>query len=114
VKKSAFIILLFTILFLNCGKENENPDPVENLVYTSLVAEKSTLIPGENTKIKATATGSNLSYNWSASRGDILGSGHEVIYAPSPCHVGTNQITCKITNGKQSESKTITIQVLED
>lgn len=113
LKKLSLLFLSFA-LFLQCNDESQVNTP-QDLIFYSLTAEKYTLLPGENTKIKATATGSNLNYFWSATRGDLLGSGAEVIYASSPCHVGNNQVTCKITNGEsQTESKTISIVVLED
>jgi hypothetical protein len=110
-----FLAILFTLaLSSGCEKDKDNDNMEQPLVYSSLVAEKYTLTAGETTKIMATATGSNLTYQWSASQGDILGSGAEVIYASSICHVGKNQITCKVTNGKnQSESKTIEIVVVD-
>jgi hypothetical protein len=44
-----------------------------------------------------------------------LGFGAEVTYASSPCHIGENQITCKITDANnQSDSKTVDIVVLEE
>ena len=113
MKKTAFLFLMLFILS-QCTKD-ETIEPVQDLIYYSLIAEKDTLVPGEETNITATATGSNLQYFWSATQGDILGSGSKVVYAPSPCHTGTNKITCKITNGNnQSESKSVNIVVLEE
>jgi hypothetical protein len=98
---------------MNCSKEEEEL-PVEDLIFESLVSEKDTIAPGETTNITAVATGSRLSYYWSATLGDILGSGQEIVYAASPCQTGINQITCKIINGNaQSKSKTIDIVVYE-
>lgn len=112
--------ILYSIFFLaififtgSCGKEeSEVPD---DLVFNSLVAEKDTIAPGETVKIKASATGSRLEYFWDATPfGDILGSEAEITYAASPCGVGTNKISCRITNGsKQEETKTIDIVVYE-
>jgi|MTBAKSStandDraft_2_1061841.scaffolds.fasta_scaffold44219_1 hypothetical protein len=106
------LLLVFTGLIYCCGGEEEEvPD---DLVFHSLVAERDTIAPGEQVKVKANATGSKLEYYWSATLGDILNSGPEVIYAASPCQVGKNQITCKITNGpNQSETKSIYIVVYE-
>jgi hypothetical protein len=107
------VIFLMTLLIANCSKEEEEL-PETELVFQSLVSEKDTIIPGETTTVTATATGSNLTYRWSATIGDILGSGSEVTYAASPCQAGTNQITCEITDGSnQSASKTIDIVVYE-
>lgn len=113
--RPAYMILLLILCILpGCDKEKEPDNPEEPLVFISLVAEKYNLSAGETTNIKATATGSNLIYYWSATQGDILGSGADIIYATSICQIGKNQITCKITNGKnQQESKTIEIVVVD-
>jgi len=110
--KIAFV--LFVFLFSLCSKEDEENGPEAPLEFLSLVAEDDTLASGETTKITATATGSNLSYYWSATQGDILGSGYQVTYASSPCQAGTNQVTCEVADDRnQSESKTINIVVTE-
>lgn len=115
IRKFCFlpIILPLAFVLLNCSKEEEEL-PETKLVFHSLVSEKDTIAPGETTRVTADATGSNLTYHWSATIGDILGSGSEVIYAASPCQAGTNQITCEITDGSnQPASKTIDIVVYE-
>jgi hypothetical protein len=109
-----YIILLLAVFVFSFCEKNETDEPFQNLVYQSLTAERDTISPGENTNITALASGSNLKYFWTASSGDILGSGNKVVYAPSPCHSGSNTITCKITNGNQTESKSVIIVVLED
>lgn len=107
-----FVVLILIFFLMNCNKEEEIPSG--DVAFHSLIAEKDTLSPGEETTIKASATGINLEYFWSATKGDILGSGAEITYAASPCHIGTNKITCKITSGPDiSESKTIDIVVYE-
>jgi hypothetical protein len=114
MNKFLTILLFLSITFMlsNCSDKEE--DVTQDLVYYSLVSEKDTIAPGESTEVVSTASGSQLEYYWSATIGDILGSGAEVVYTASPCQAGTNQITCKITNGgNQSESKTINIVVYE-
>lgn len=109
----ALYIFSLVLCVAACTKEEEEPMGGE-INFQSLVAEQDTIAPGETTKVKATATGDQLEYHWSASLGDILGSGAEVVYAASPCQAGTNKITCKITSSSvQSESKTIDIVVYE-
>ena len=111
----AFLISIVMIIFTltACQKENGNGDPSEEFVFESLVTSEDTLFPGETSVITAIATGYDLSYHWSASKGDLLGTGSEVTYLPSPCHVGTNSISCEIIDGNnQSETKTIDIVVL--
>ncbi|RIH66163.1 hypothetical protein D1164_04430 [Mariniphaga sediminis] len=105
-------LLACSFLFLYCSEEErEIPSDFD---FYSLVAEKDTMAPGETVKLTAKATGSELRYFWSASVGDILGSGAQVTYAASPCQIGKNQVTCRVTNGsKLSQTKTIDIVVYE-
>ncbi|MGM0621235.1 MAG: hypothetical protein ACQETJ_09345 [Bacteroidota bacterium] len=108
---TTLVLLSFLILNYSCAKEEvETPD---DLVFDSLISEKDTIAPGESTTVKASATGSNLEFFWSSTLGDIIGSGPEITYVASPCAVGTNEITCKVTNGNQSETKSIEIVVYE-
>ncbi|MFQ5334943.1 MAG: PKD domain-containing protein, partial [Flavobacteriales bacterium] len=82
--------------------------------YNSLTAENTTINTGETSKITATASGENLTYNWeliSGSLGDILGSGAQVTYTASPCCTGDNTVQCTVSDGTNSESKTVTIVV---
>lgn len=111
--KIALLFIGIIIFYGSCEKEaTGNGEPSEPLVFESLQVDKTTLIPGETAKLTAIATGYQLSYYWSATQGDILGKGAEVIYAPSFCHVGENTITCEVKDGNgQSESKTVTIVV---
>ncbi|MFW5822621.1 MAG: hypothetical protein ACOCU7_04455 [Tangfeifania sp.] len=106
-------LILFAFLFFGYSCSEEKTETPDDLVFQSLVAEKDTIAPSESTKIKATATGSRLEFFWSATLGDIIGSGPEVTYVASPCAAGSNEISCKITNGSQSESKSIKIVVYE-
>lgn len=96
-----------------CVKDNDDSgDPAQPLVFASLTAEKSTINAGESTKIIAAATGYKLAFKWSATAGDILGTGKEIVYAVSPCHAGTNKITCTVTDGNStSQTKDIFIVV---
>ncbi|MBN1819949.1 MAG: hypothetical protein JXR31_05065 [Prolixibacteraceae bacterium] len=115
-KKILYGIGLFLlILHFGCGENDpEETGPVQELNFISLEAEKDTLFSGDTTLIKAIATGSDLEFLWSATKGDLLGSGSEVIYASSRCHVGTNQVTCEVIDkNDQSETKTIDIVVIE-
>ncbi len=107
-------LLIIIFLFASCDKDKNGgtEDPGLPLVYYSLASEKDTITAGETTKVTAEATGYMITYNWSATAGDILGSGSEITYAASPCHAGTNKITCTVTDGNNvSESKEISIVV---
>ena len=112
--KTVLIGIGLSLLFISisCKKEDDPGDPSQPLIFSSLVAGKDTIVPGESTEITATASGYKLTYSWSATAGDILGSGARVIYAASPCHAGTNQITCTVKDGNEkSETKEIDIVV---
>ena len=113
LKTTSITIGLAVILFfISCNKEEDTGDPSLPLIFTSLVADNDTIAPGESTEITATATGYNITYNWSATAGDILGSGAQVVYAASPCHAGRNQINCTIKDGNsKSAAKEIDIVV---
>jgi len=116
-KKVFSIFLLFAFVIIGlwaCKKDNNNNGNNDiPLVFTSLTAESDTIFSGTSTSITATATGYNLTYSWSATAGNILGSGHEVIYTTPPCVPGINQITCTVKDGNnKTETKNINIVVL--
>jgi len=109
-----YIIFMLSLLSLTaCVKDNDDSgDPAQPLVFTSLTAGKSTITAGESIKVTAVATGYKITYKWSATAGDILGTGKEIVYAVSPCHAGTNKITCTVTDGNNaSQTKEIFIVV---
>lgn len=106
-------MMLMSLCLCACEKDGETKgDPSQTLDYQSLVADKDTIYAGETTGIVATSTGYNVTYFWSASAGDILGSGPEVMYTSSPCYIGKNKVTCKVKDGNnQSSTKSIYIVV---
>jgi hypothetical protein len=107
-------LLLLLPFIVSCSKDNNggSDDPDKPFIFSALIAEKDTIESGESTKITATATGYKINYYWAATAGDILGSGHEVLYTASPCQVGKNKITCTVCDGNNvSESKEIFIVV---
>lgn len=98
----------------SCSKDDDGnqEDPGQPLIYTSLTAERDTIESGETTKVTAVATGYKLSFHWSATAGDILGTGSQVIYAASPCQAGKNKLVCTVSDGNNnSKSKEIFIVV---
>lgn len=107
-------LFLFFLLISSCSKNDDGnqEDPGQPLIYTSLTAERDTIESGETTKVTAIATGYKLSFHWSATAGDILGTGNQVIYAASPCQAGKNKLTCTVSDGNNnSKSKEIFIVV---
>ncbi len=105
---------LSLIVLLGCKKEdppdNHDDDPIE---FVSITSGRDIIFIEDTTKVTAKATGYELSYYWSAEKGDILGSGEEVTYVATPCTVGDNEIYCtvKSSNGKE-ETKYVVVTVL--
>lgn len=107
-------IFLFIILISSCSKDDTggSDDPDQPFIFSSLTAEKDTIESGQSTKVFAAASGYRLIFYWSATAGDILGSGDEVVYTASPCHIGKNKITCTVRDGHNtSGTKEIDIVV---
>jgi len=108
-------VIALNLILLNCSKAEEEEGPAEDLVFQSLVTEKDTIAPSENTKITAIATGSQLEYFWSKDAGEISPTDKpsEIYFSAGPCEIGERTVTCEITNGStQSETKSIIIVVL--
>lgn len=110
--KVFLIIAILTITISSCKKENMTKEStVIPLVYTSLVAENTTISVTQPPKITATATGESLTYTWSLDgTGNLLGSGNQITY--QPCCAGQNTISCEVKDsGGNKESKSVTIIV---
>jgi hypothetical protein len=93
-----------------CEKKPQYESELIN--FNSVTADQDTLLVGESAKLTAIAEGNNVTYNWEASTGDLLGSGNVVYYLAGICSVGTNIIRCTVIGDNRSESKTVTIVVL--
>lgn len=117
MKNIIFIITAaFAIVFLESCETNEaglsNP---ALLKFDSLVSGSSEIYYSVNpsTKITAYASGDGLKYYWSATAGEIFGSGKQVTYTANPgCCGGNQSIRCIVQDvSKQSESKEVVIYV---
>lgn len=110
--KLVFAFALMLAAVAGCKKEEQKTVSTP-LSYSSLNAETSTIAIGATTKVTASATGEGLSYTWSASAGDIIGSGSQITYGAPTCCGGQNQITCVVKDAagnSQTKSVTITVQ----
>jgi hypothetical protein len=92
--------MLASMLFLaSCKKGSSEPAQPTPFKFESLTADATEIVYSINssTKITAVATGDGLKYYWSASAGDILGSGNRITYTATPgCCGGSQRITCKV------------------
>lgn len=115
-----FFLAGMLIIFLSlpsCNKNEDDNTPIDTtqlpLEYLSLEIEEDTLPLLATTNVTATATGYQLSYFWSATMGDILGSGKEIQYLAPNCTLGEQVISCKVQDGNgQSETKTVVIFIV--
>ena len=114
-------IIIVGLLVVSCNKDTPVPEvnPINSYntagsstFYKSLSAEDDTIAVGTITTITAVAVGDGLTYNWSASAGNIMGSGSQVSYGAAACCIGNNIINCSVKNANgQQETKSITILV---
>ncbi|MBU0489413.1 MAG: hypothetical protein KKA07_09290 [Bacteroidetes bacterium] len=117
--KNSVILLFSCLCLLSCKKDKDIIDDeiIDNTThptlttFVSLVAERDTIFLGETTQITATVEGTEVTFAWSATAGDILGSGNQVVYNAPPCTPGANKVTCTAAGENRSESKEITITV---
>lgn len=108
-----YFLFLFIFIMGACDEDSYNRDgDEEKLVFELLTTEKDTLVPGGQTRIKATASGVDLVYHWSATAGDLLGSGKTITYTATVCVHGNVEITCKIEDALlNNDEKTVRIFV---
>ena len=110
------VIISSLILTTNSCDEPEDPDPQQSdLVFESITADKDSIDIGETITFTANANGTNLTYNWTASAGVLLGSGQIVTYTPSPCIFGEIYITCIVKdayNNSKTKDKMVCVREL--
>jgi len=109
---SVHLLSLFSLMFVlnlfSCKDPGEEPENIP-LVFSSIEAGRDTIFTEDTTRLRATATGNKLSYHWYVEKGDLLGSGAEIIFLATPCTVGNNTVFCTVQDGYQKE---ITKQVV--
>jgi hypothetical protein len=118
VKNLVYLILICLVLILSCEKENgEEPNsPSDGYIksFISLTTEEDSLVPGESTKITALVDGDGVKYYWTATQGDILGSGKEITYVALACTCGQSVIVCSAKAGSNEISRSIIIYILDE
>jgi hypothetical protein len=94
-------LMLVAILASSCTLLNKAP------VIDSLKAEKDYLVTAESSEIRVVAhdpDGDELSYEWQATGGDILGRGQTAIWT-APDSPGTYTIITRVTDGRGGEAE---------
>lgn len=111
MKKRVLLFLsLLTVIFVSCDPEDEPDNSILNS-FTGLTVENDTIFTGQSTKITATYDGIQVTFKWTATAGDILGSGSEVTYVAPTCTPGVNQINCTASASNNSVTHSVTITV---
>ena len=113
---------LLVVSFVSCKKsETTNPNPPGGdtttnsngtLKFLKLEAQDTLLKVNDVTTITATATGTELSYKWTAQYGTFIGSGNTVQW--TVCHSDKFRITCEIRdNSNHSDTRDVYITTHE-
>ncbi len=102
---------LIAAMALGCDKDNGPAKDSELRSFSHLEAEMDSMYIGEITQIRAIYDGDNVTFEWEASSGDILGSGHTVEYLAASCTEPEATITCKAIAKNQSKTRSISIYV---
>jgi hypothetical protein len=125
------LVLLVFLSFISCKKEgctdplalnydekakedNGSCEYKDVIVFSfaSLELADDTIAPGTSTNVTATVTGNGLTYSWTSSGGDLIGTGNVVSFAASPCMYGEYEISCTVSDYENnSEKKTVIISV---
>src|ERR1700756_3109910 len=95
---SLFFLLVISFSCKKSSKSTTKPSTTP-LSFTGITASDNPVKQSTVSNLTANATGSNLTYSWSASHGDLFGSGSTVMYSTAPCCVGTHTVTCIVSDG---------------
>ena len=117
MKKVVFYgLFIVLVIFYGCTKKSNTKSttkPSTPLSFTGISASVNPVQQSKVADLTANATGSNLTYSWSASHGDLFGSGSTVMYSTAPCCVGTHTVTCIVSDGSSSSTKTLVMTVTQ-
>lgn len=103
--------LLVLLIIAACEKEKDKGTPSESIRIDSLTATFDTVKAWDTTTITCYATGANLVYEWECDHGNFNGSGTQIKYAAGQCCIGTNTITCTISDSTGYDEEQIQIVV---
>ena len=88
---------------------NTFQNPGGTFSFTKITVTPNPIKIGTASKVIAVASGTNLTYKWTTSHGDLFGNGAAIYYSDS-C-IGTYTITCVVSDGTHSATITIPISV---
>ncbi len=103
--------IILAVNFSGCDKEDQKDQDSGLISFTRLVAGSDTLVVGASTTITAEYEGEDVSFEWEATSGNLLGGGDKVEYHVNFCDIGMNTITCKASATNNTITRTINIVV---
>ncbi|MGZ3863509.1 MAG: hypothetical protein ACXVPN_08815 [Bacteroidia bacterium] len=127
MKRSFLICLVFAFSIFLSGCKKNNNDAVADGSFTNYSSSSATANPGGPfsftkitinpnpvkigvaSKLTATVTGTNLTFVWTTSHGDLFGKGAAIYYSDS-C-IGEYSVTCTVSDGTHSKTITVPISV---
>ena len=126
MKKSALISFIFLFVLVGCKKSDNRTiaygstynysnntaspaNPGGPFSFTKITISPNPVKIGVASKLIATVTGTNLTFVWTTSHGDLFGKGSTIWYSDS-C-IGEYSVTCVASDGTQSKAITIPITV---
>jgi hypothetical protein len=114
MKQFFYLVLILIGLFaFACEKDKDETriDTTDQITIDSLTANYHTVKAWETTTINCFARGQKLVYAWECDHGNFNGSGTQIKYAAGECCIGTNTITCTVSNESGQVFKDIQIEV---
>ena len=99
-------VIFASLIILGCSDSifGTASDESGDLEIISMTADPEVIYVGSTSVVTIkTNMEEGLTYRWWASLGYIIGSGSEVQYSASSCCVGTNSITCIVTDNNGNE-----------
>ncbi len=77
--------------------------------FSAIVISPNPVHKGYPSSLTAIATGTNLTFKWTTSHGDLFGSGDKIYYSDS-C-IGTYSVTCVVSDGTHTATITVPITI---
>ena len=106
-------LIVITLILVSCSKKEEINDPGTQQTpfeYKSLNVQDTVMQLTDINTIIAVASGDGLTYHWTASYGNFIGSGDTVQW--TVCHADQFRITCEVKDQYgSSESKDVYVRV---
>lgn len=111
-----FCATLSVMVLFSCESQESEPSNPMAFKFDSLVSESYEIyyLTNPSTTITAFASGGKLSYHWSATAGEIFGSGNQVTYTSNPGCCGGYQIIQCIVQDKNNQHDIKEVEIYVD